>query len=66
MQNNFITTIKKIQQVLRLWTSRALTLGRRIMIFKTLAISNIIYLALITNVPKVIVEELRKIHKKNV
>ena len=34
------------------------------MIFKTLAISKIVYLALITNVPKVIVEELQKIQKK--
>ena len=36
MQNNFITTIKKIQQVLYLWNSRMLTLKERIMIFKTL------------------------------
>ena len=64
MQNNFISTIKKIQQVLRLWNSRMLTLEGRIMIFKTLAISKIVYLALITNVPKVIVEELQKIQKK--
>ena len=34
------------------------------MIFKTLAISKIVYLALITNVPKVIVKELQKIQKK--
>ena len=33
------------------------------MIFKTLAISKILYPALITNVPKVIVEELQKIQK---
>ena len=33
------------------------------MIFKTLAILKIVYLALITNVPKVIVEELQKIQK---
>ena len=33
------------------------------MIFKTLAISKIVYLALITNVPKVIVEEFQKIQK---
>ena len=58
MQNNFMTTIKKIQQVLRLWNSRMLTLEGRIIIFKTLAISKIVYLALITNVPKVTVEEL--------
>ena len=65
IQNNFITTIKKIQQVLRLWNSRMLTLEGRIMIFKTLAISKIVYLALITNVPKVIVEELQIIIKNN-
>ena len=34
------------------------------MIFKTLAISKIVYLALITNVPKVIVKELQKIYDK--
>ena len=36
------------------------------MIFKTLAISKIFYLALITNVPKVTVEELQKIHQKKI
>ena len=34
------------------------------MIFKTLVISKIVYLALITNVPKVVFEELYKIQKK--
>ena len=34
------------------------------MIFKTLAISKIVYLALITNVPKAIVKELQEIPKK--
>ena len=53
MQNNFITTIEKLQQALRLWNSRC-------------GISNIkdCYLALITNVTKVIVKELQKIQKK--
>ena len=60
MQNNFIAMIKKIQQVLRSWNSRTLTLEGRITIFRTLAISKIVYLALITNVPKVIAEELLK------
>ena len=50
MQNYFITTIKQIQQVLRLRNSRTLlTLDGRIMIFKTLAISKIVYLALISS-----------------
>ena len=34
------------------------------MTFKTLAISKIVYIALITNIPKVTVEELQKIQKK--
>ena len=63
MQNNLITAIKKIQQVLRLWNSHTLTLEGRIMIFKTLAISTIVYLVLITNVPKETVEELQEIQK---
>ena len=63
MQTSFITTIKKIQQVLRLWNSRTLTLEGRIMIFKTLAISKIAYFTLITNAPEVIVEELQKTEK---
>ena len=53
MQNNFITRIEKVQQVLLLWNSRC-------------GINNIkdCYLALITNVTKVIVKELQKIQKK--
>ena len=61
MQNNFITAMKKIQQVFRLWNSRTLTFGGRIMILKTLVISKIVYFALITNAPKVIEEKLQKI-----
>ena len=49
----------KIQQVLHLWNSHMLTLEGRIIIFKTIAISKIAYLDLMTNVPKVIVEELQ-------
>ena len=60
MQNNFITTIKKIQQVLRLRNSRTLPLEGRIMMFKTLAISKIVYIALITNVPKEMLKNFKK------
>ena len=56
--------IKKIQQALCLWNSRTLTLEGIIMIFKTLAISKIVYLALITNVSKVI-ETSKNTKKKN-
>ena len=69
MQNSVITTIKKkkkkIQQVLCLWNSRTLSLEGRTMIFETTAILKIAYLALIANVPKLIVKELQKMQKNS-
>ena len=55
---------EKTQQVLRLWNSCVLTVEGIIIIFKILAILKIPYLALITNFPKVIVEELKKKKEK--
>ena len=43
---------------------RQLTVEGRIVIFKTLAISKIVYLALLTNTPNIITDELKKIEKK--
>ena len=43
---------------------RQLTVEERIVIFKTLAISKIVYLALLTNTPNIITDELKKIEKK--
>ena len=63
VQNNFLTTVKKIQQVLQIWTSRSLTLEGKIVIFKALAISKIVYIALIISVPNGIIVELEKIQK---
>ena len=63
MQNNFITTIKKIQHIFHFWNSHTLTLEGRIMIFKTLAISKIVYLAFIIKLPKVIVDKLLRTKK---
>ena len=42
---------------------RNLTVQGKITIFKTLAISKVIHLALITNVPQVIIDQLNKIQK---
>ena len=57
------TTISKIQTVLRLWRLQKLFLEGKIIVFKSLAISKIVYLSLSTNVPNNIVEELIKIQK---
>ena len=56
--------VRKIEKVLKLWRMRNLTLEGKITIFKTLAISKIIHLSLVTNVPTQIIKELNKIQKE--
>ena len=63
IEDNFIKLIKKIENVLKIWRIRNLTVQGKITIFKTLAISKVIHLALVTNVPKVIIDQLNKIQK---
>ena len=62
-EENFIKLIKKIENVLKIWRIRNLTVQGKITIFKTLAISKVIHLALVTNVSQVIVDQLNKIQK---
>ena len=63
VQNNFLDTVKSIQKVLRFWNRRMLSLEGRIIIFKTLAISKIVYLAFLIVIPNSLIEELQKIQK---
>ena len=46
------TTIKNICNVIKLWRMRHLSLESKITIFKSLALSKVVYLALLTIVPK--------------
>ena len=62
-ENNFLKTITKIEQVLKLWRKRNLSLEGKITIFKTLAIPKIVYLAMMNPVPKDICDEIQKIQK---
>ena len=62
-EENFIRHVWKIEKVLKLWRMRNLTLEGRTTIFKTLAISKIIHLSVVTNVPTQIIKELNKIQK---
>ena len=50
-----------MQRVLKIWKMRRLTLEGKIVIFKTIAISKIVFQAFITTVPKHILNELKKI-----
>ena len=60
---NFISSIKKIENVLKVWKMRSLTLHGKIVIFKSLAISKIIYISHMSSVPPIIISHLDKIHK---
>ena len=62
-EENFIKLIKKIENVLKIWRIRNLTIQGKITIFKTLTISKVIHLALVTNVPQAIIDQLNKIQK---
>ena len=62
-KENFIKLIKIIENVLQIWRIKNLTVHGKITIFKTLAISKVIHLALVTNIPQVIIDQLNKIQK---
>ena len=61
---NFMKHIRKIEQVLKLWRMRYLSIEGKITVFKTLALSKIIHLALVTDVPKSTILALNKIQKE--
>ena len=60
-EKNFLDSITKIQNVLKVWRMRRLTLEGKIMVFKTLAISKIVFLSLISKVSTEIISQLEKI-----
>ena len=59
-EKNFTATVVKIQKLLRVWCQRSLTLEGKITIFKTLAISKIVYIAYLSSVPNFVIKELKK------
>ena len=62
-EKNFYTTATNIQRARKTWKLRSLALEGKIVIFKTLAISKIVFQSLTTPVPRHIVNELEKIQK---
>ena len=62
-EKQFLETITKIQNVLKVWRMRRLTLEGKIIVFKILAISNFVFLSLISKVPTEIISELERIQK---
>ena len=62
-ERNYLTTVKKIQKVLNVWITRTLTLEGKILIFKSLGISKIVYLSLTITVPNSILGKIQKVQK---
>ena len=56
-------SITNMQIVLNLWGMKNITPEGKIIIFKTLALSEIVYLTLVTSFSKQLIEEMQKIQK---
>ena len=60
-QNYYCQTITNIHDILKLWRMRSLPIEGKIVVFKTLAIFKLVYLALLTVIPNHITDEVAKI-----
>ena len=60
---NYRRYIIKIEKLLKLWRMRQLTIENKILIFKTLAISKVVHLALVKDVPYCTITQLEKIQQ---
>ena len=58
LENNFRKTISNIKRILKMWRLRNLTLEGKIIIFKSLALSKIIFLGQVLVVPNQIIDAL--------
>ena len=62
-QENFMNPVLKIEKLLRFWEMGNLYIAGKITVFKTLAISKIVHLALVKVIPSSVILELDKIKK---
>ena len=60
-QKNYTKAISSIHDILKLWRMRNLCVEGKIIVFKTLAISKLVYLTLLTVIPNHITDEVAKI-----
>ena len=63
IEKNYVTVVKKISKVLAMWKWRNLSLAGKVTVFKSLAISKIVYIAFLSTVPKSILTKLEEIQK---
>ena len=63
-ERNFSNMVTDIHNVLNLWKMRGISLIGKILIFKTLGISKLQYIASMAQVPDKIIQQLKSIQKK--
>ena len=62
-QKNYCKASTSIHGILKLWRVRNLSIEGKIVVFQTLAISKLVYLALLTVIPNHITDKVAKIQK---
>ena len=60
MKRTLLSLLKKLR-IIKIWRIRNLTVQGKTTTFKTLTISKVIHLALVTNVLEVVIDQLNKI-----
>ena len=60
-QKNYCQAITNIHGILKLWRMRNLSIEGKIVVYKMLAFSNLVYLTLFTVIPNHITDEVTKI-----
>ena len=60
IQENFKKHIIKIEKNVRIWSMIDLSIAGKITVFKTLAVSKIVHLALVKTIPNPIIQEFKK------
>ena len=60
---NFLDNIKTLNDVLKMWESRGLTLAGRILVFKSLALSKLLYACTMKVPSKFVIDQLNTVHK---
>merc|ERR1712015_232191 len=57
-ENNFVSVIKKIENVLAVWRMRSLTLAGKITVLKSLIFAKIVFVSFLSNIPKCIIKNI--------
>ena len=60
---NFLDNIKTLNDVLKLWEFRGLTLAGRILVFKSLALSKLLYSCTVKVPSKFVIDQLNTLHR---